>query len=102
MEKYTDLLKKRDDKSKPHLIQYAPVWLADQVIIPEDEAIMFQAIFRHNSYGWVTRRYRYDAFNNVLYHKGQKVLSEDEVVDLAKSEPYINATVADTTNAYGG
>lgn len=102
MEKYADLLKKRDDKAKPHLIQYAPVWLADQVIIPEDEAVMFQAIFRHSRYGWVTRRYRYDGFNNVLYHKGQQVLSEDEVVDLVESEPYINATVPDTTNAYGG
>lgn len=102
MDQYADLLKKRDAKAKPHLNQYAPVWLSDQVIIPEEEAVMFQAIFRHNRYGWVTRRYRYDGFNDVLYHKGQQVLGEDEVVDLTEGEPYINTTVNDTVNAYGG
>ena len=93
---------KRDEKAKPHLDQYAPVWLVDQKIIPEDEAVQFEVVFQHNLYGWVKRRYRFDAFNNVLYHKGQVILPEDEVLGIQEGELYIPVTVADIPNAYGG
>src|SRR5215213_7093471 len=96
------LLQKRDAKAKPHLEQYAPVWLVDQKIIPEDEAVQFNVIFEHNRYGWVSRRYRYDGFNNVLYYKGQVIVSEDEALTYEEKEPFVVATVADIPNAYGG
>ena len=96
------LLQKRDVKAKPHLEQYAPVWLADQKIIPEDEAVQFNVIFEHNRYGWVSRRYRYDGFNNVLYYKGQIILSEDQALKVQEQNPYLAATVGDIPNAYGG
>lgn len=96
------LLQKRDAKAKPHLEQYAPVWLVDQKVIAEDEAVQFNVVFEHNRYGWVNRRYRYDGFNNVLYYKGQVLCSEDEALDVQAKEPYISVTVADIPNAYGG
>jgi hypothetical protein len=96
------LLQKRDAKAKPHLEQYAPVWLVDQKIIPEDEAVLFNVVFRHNLYGWVNRRYRFDGFNNVLYYKGQTILSEDEAVAIQETTPYVDTVVADIPNAYGG
>ncbi|MCC6801313.1 MAG: hypothetical protein IT319_00410 [Anaerolineae bacterium] len=96
------LLQKRDAKAKPHLEQYAPVWLVNQIVISEDEAVQFNVVFMHNSYGWVNRRYRYDGFNNVLYYKGQVLLSEDEALQIQLKEPYISVTVADIPNAYGG
>ena len=96
------LLKKRDVKAIPHLEQYAPVWVTDEKIIEEDESVQFHAVFHHNLYGWVSRRYRYDGFNNVLYHKGQTELPEDEAVDLMENDPYIDATVSNIPNAYGG
>ena len=96
------LLQKRDAKAKPHLDQYAPVWLVDQKIIEDDEAVQFNVIFEHNRYGWVSRRYRYDGFNNVLYYKGQTIISEDEALAAQEKEPYVNVTVADIPNAYGG
>jgi hypothetical protein len=96
------LLTKRDAKVKPHLEQYAPVWLTDEVVIPEDEAVQFNVIFQHNLYGWVNRRYRFDGFNNVLYHKGQTVISEKEAVEIQAQEPYIVQMVTDIPNAYGG
>lgn len=96
------LLQKRDAKAKPHLEQYAPVWLVEQKIIADDEAVQFNVVFEHNRYGWVSRRYRYDGFNNVLYYKGQVILSEDEALDIQQKDPYISVTVADITNAYGG
>jgi hypothetical protein len=96
------LLRLRDIKAIPHLEQYAPVWLVDQKIIPEDEAVQFDVVFQHNLYGWVNRRYRYDGFNDVLYHKGQTLLKEDEVLAVQETDPYIVTSVTDIPNAYGG
>jgi hypothetical protein len=96
------MLQKRDEKAKPHLEQYAPVWLVDQKVIPADEAVQFDVVFQHNLYGWVKRRYRFDAFNTVLYHKGQVILSEDEALAIQEGEAYISVAVTDIPNAYGG
>lgn len=97
-----DIRQKRDLKAKSHLEQYAPVWLIDEKLIPREDAVQFNVVFEHNRYGWVSRRYRYDAFNDVLYHKGQKTLTEDEVLAIQEQEPYINREFADIPNAYGG
>ena len=102
MDEKAQLLQQRDAKAKPHLEQYAPVWLTDEKIIMEDQAVQFHIVFRHNRYGWVSRRYRYDGFNNTLYHKGQTALNEDDALDITENDPYVDATVADTPNAYGG
>lgn len=96
------LRNKRDAKALPHLAQYAPVWIDDEVIIKEDESIRFSVVFQHPQYGWVNRRYRYDGFNDVLYHKGQVLFNEDNLVSFTEREPYIAGTVADVPNAYGG
>lgn len=96
------LLSKRDAKTKPHLEQFAPVWLVDQMVIPEDEAVQFNVVFQHNQYGWVNRRYRFDGFNNVLYYKGQSVLSEDKMMKVQEADPYISVVVTNIPNAYGG
>jgi hypothetical protein len=97
-----EAFRKRDAKAIPHLEQYAPVWIVDEKLIPADDSIQFNVVFRHSRYGWVNRRYRYDIFNDVLYHLGQKTISEEDAVDIQDSDAYITATVADTPNAYGG
>jgi hypothetical protein len=96
------LLRKRDAKVKPTLEAFAPVWLVDQQIFPDDESVQFNAIFQHNIYGWVSRRYRYDGFNDVLYYKGQRIISEDEALEVQMNDPYITVAVSDIPNAYGG
>ncbi len=96
------VLQKRDAKAKPHLEQYAPVWMVEQKVIPEDEAVQFNVVFMHNRYGWVNRRYRFDGFNNVLYYKGQIVVSEDDALKVQDKEPYVALTGSDIPNAYGG
>jgi hypothetical protein len=96
------LRQKRDSKVISHLQQYAPVWLVDETIFAEEESILFDVAFQHNLYGWVTRRYRYDAFNDVLYHKGQTTVSEEGTLEVQKKDPYVAATVTDIPNAYGG
>lgn len=93
----------RDAKAIPHLQQYAPVWLVDDVPIPQDEALRFNVVFYHPRYGWVNRRYRYDAFNNVLYHQGQTVVDEgDLLLNLEEKTPYIAAETVNTVDSYGG
>ena len=96
------LLKRRDDATRHHLEQYAPVWIVDQKIIEEDEAVQFNVVFQHKLYGWVNRRYRYDGFNDVLYHKGQNTIKEIEAVDVQSADPYIAVVVNDIPNSYGG
>lgn len=96
------ILEKRDQKAKPHLEQYAPVWIIDEKVFPEDSAVQFNVVFQHNIYGWVNRRYRFDAFNNVLYYKGQNRVDEDRILAVQEKEPYISRVVADVRNSYGG
>jgi len=50
------ILQKRDAKVMSHLEQYAPVWLVEQKVMPEDEAVQFNVVFQHHLYGWVNRR----------------------------------------------
>ncbi len=96
------ILERRDVRSLPHLEQYAPVWLVDQRMVLEDDAVLFNVVFQHHLYGWVNRRYKFDAFNDVLYHMGQNSITEDEALDLQESDPWISANVADIPNSYGG
>ncbi|MCU0465218.1 MAG: hypothetical protein MUF38_11690 [Anaerolineae bacterium] len=93
---------KRDQKVKPHLSQYAPVWIVEEKFLPSDEALLFEVVFQHSQYGWVKRRYLYDGFNDVLYHKGQVMASDELVLSLESRTPYIIPDIADIPNAYGG
>lgn len=97
-----DLKRKRDQKALPHLEQYAPVWIISEQVHEEEESVQFHVLFQHNLHGWVNRRYRYDGFNNTLYHKGQTQLSEDDALDHMLANPYIEASVNDIPNSYGG
>lgn len=103
-----EVIKRRDKKARPHLEQYAPVWIVNETIELAEEAVQFEAVFQHphatlsNQPAWVRRRYRYDSFNDTLYHKGQVVLDEDDVLDLMDSDPYIESVASDMPNSYGG
>lgn len=105
----TQLTAKRDAKVRTHLEQYAPVWIVDEKPMLADEAVQFTVLFVHSTASdhcapaWVTRRYRYDGFNDTLYHKGQTRLSEDEALDIIGSQdPYLALISEDVPNAYGG
>lgn len=102
MEQTSDLLEKRDAKVIPHLIQYAPVWIMDEKIILDEEAIQFNVVFSHNLYGWVNRRYRYDGADDVLYHKGQTRVEETQIIEITEQPPFVSRIVANIPNAYGG
>lgn len=92
----------RDQKAREHLSQYAPLWLVDEKPIPNEDALQFNVVFYHPHYGWVNRRYRYDAFADVLYHKGQTRMDEDEAIAVQEKEPYMLALSTNTVDSYGG
>jgi hypothetical protein len=96
------LLSRRDQKVAQHLRQYAPVWLVNETTNAGEETINFNVVFDHSTYGWVSRRYRYDGFNDVLYHLGQNSVSPDRVDEITVGPPYLDATTINTAAAYGG
>ena len=98
-----ELKAKRDQKSRPHLEQYAPVWIISEQVFESEEAIQFHVLLQHHLHGWVDRRYRYDGFNDTLYHKGQTLIPEEDALDYMTDSPYIEAHInEDIPNAYGG
>lgn len=98
----SELYSKRDAKVRQHLGQYAPVWLINEKIISSDESVQFEVLFQHNLYGWTNRRYLYDGFNDVLYHKGQLPADPELIDSMISKEPWISTMVADIPHAYGG
>jgi hypothetical protein len=92
----------RDAKVRTHLEQYAPVWLVRDEPQPEEESLLFDVVFLHPRHSWVNRRYRYDAFTDVLYYAGQIPISEELALTIQEQPPYIPAEVVNTVNSYGG
>ena len=97
------ILLMRDERVRSHLEQYAPVWLVSQQVAPEEDSATFEVVFQTPYYGWVNRRYRFDAFNNVLYYLGETVVPEEQVVQLQEQQhPYLEVDVSDIPASYGG
>ena len=92
----------RYQKAQNHLEQYAPIWLVDDKVIVGEDAVQFNVVFQHPTYGWVNRRYRYDAFSDVLFQKGQRTVDEDDALEIQEQEPYIAASMMNSIDSYGG
>ncbi|HLA44222.1 MAG TPA: hypothetical protein VJZ27_12340 [Aggregatilineales bacterium] len=101
-EKLAIMQANRDKKVHEHLSQYAPVWLVNEQAQYDTDALQFEVIFNHPRYGWVNRRYNFDSYNDVLYHKGQTLVSEEDTFELQNQDPYIPVDFANTVNSYGG
>ncbi|MCZ7542243.1 MAG: hypothetical protein M5R40_01310 [Anaerolineae bacterium] len=89
-----DIRELRDRKVRPVLNPFRPVWLVEERLIPEEDSVLFNVVFEDPQYGWLNRRYRYDAFDDVLYHMGERRVSEAEVLSIQRNEPYLNGNLA--------
>ncbi len=85
---------RRDNKIRTSLGQWAPIWLVHEEYRPHEDSLLFNLVYEHPIYGWVNHRLKYDTFNDVLYHMGQKRLSEDETLQLQEQDPHIFAEIA--------
>lgn len=92
----------RDKKVRNHLSQYAPLWLAHEEADVDKDSLIFEVVFQHPSYRWVKRRYWFDYFVDVLHHRGQLVMSEEDVADIIATDPFIESASSNSILSYGG
>jgi len=85
---------KRDRKVTAALKDLAPIWLVNDEYRPREDSMVFNVVYLNPVIGWVNHRYKYDAFNNVLYHMGTMRLKEEETLPIQEQEPYIPGEVA--------
>jgi hypothetical protein len=88
------LTTRRDKKVRATMAELAPIWLANEAYRPAEDGLLFNLIYDNAVDGWVSERYKYDGFNDVLYHLGEKRLTEEETLTLQDEEPYIPGEVA--------
>lgn len=84
----------RDAKVRETLGELAPIWLVHEEFRPREDAIIFNLVYNDPSYGWMNPRFKYDGFNNVLYHMGWRLLSEAEQLEILEQTPYLDGELA--------
>lgn len=85
---------KRDIKVNGAMAQRAPIWLVNEEYRPQEDSILFSLVYANPVDGWVSERFKYDAFNDVLYHMGERRMTEAELLPIQEQEPYIKGEVA--------
>ncbi|GEM_PF-254040 len=89
-----DAKQRRDQKVKTTMRNNGPIWMLNDEYRDVEESCLFDLVFDNSIYGWVQHRYKYDAFNDVLYHMGEKRISEAEGILAQEQEPYLSGEVA--------
>jgi hypothetical protein len=85
---------RRDNKVRLMMADRAPIWLEKDEFRPHEEGLVFNLIYANTVDGWVSERYKYDGYNDVLYHMGTRILSEEETLSYEQTPPYIDGAVA--------
>jgi hypothetical protein len=85
---------RRERKVRDAMGQWAPIWLVHEEFRPREDSLVFNLVYQHPIYGWVNHRFKHDAFNDVLYHMGQKQIKEEETLQLQEQDPYIFGEVS--------
>ena len=88
------LSKKRDIKVLDALGVLAPLWLTKDEYRPREDSLVFNLTYVNPVDGWVDERYKYDGFNDVLYHMGERRLREEEALLIEDQDPYVPGEVA--------
>jgi len=74
------LKRRRNDKVSVVVRPARPAWIVDVKEIPESSTLLFDLVYRPRpGDGFYRRRYEYDGESDVLYHRGEQVVSEAEV-----------------------
>lgn len=81
-------LKRRNEKVR-RAINVTPIWMVFDEFRAAEESFYFDLVYQHSMYGWIQQRFKYDAFNDVLYHFGQKQISEQHALEIQDTTPYI-------------
>jgi hypothetical protein len=84
---------RRDEKVRTGLSEFAPIWLTDDTFRANEESLYFYLIYAHPYDGVIKERFKYDAFNDVLYHMGARKLSDEEVLVFQDQPPFLDGDV---------
>ncbi len=84
----------REQKIRSTMAQWAPIWLVDEQFRPREDSLVFSLVYQHPVYGWVKHHFKYDGFNDVLYHMGEARLPEESALAVQEQEPYIPGEVS--------
>jgi hypothetical protein len=84
---------RRDEKVRTGMGEFAPIWLTDETFREAEESLYFHLIYAHPSDGLLKERFKYDAFNDVLYHMGSRKLSEAESIAVQDQTPFLDGDV---------
>jgi hypothetical protein len=84
---------KRDQKLRDAMTEFAPVWLTEETFRAAEEALFFYLIYAHPLDGMIKERFKYDAFNDVLYHMGARKLLEAESILVQEQPPYLDGDI---------
>src|SRR5260221_14328601 len=85
---------RRDKKVLTTMGERAPIWLINDQYRPREEGYVFKLVYANPVDGWVSERYKYDSYNDVLYHMGSRILSEEETLEFEQKDPFIPGEVA--------
>jgi hypothetical protein len=85
---------RRDRKVRAAMGHIGPIWLLNDEYRPQEESCLFDLVYPNSVDGWVQSRYKYDAFNDVLYHMGERRLTEAETLIIQENESYLGGEVA--------
>ncbi len=85
---------RRDRKVRDAMKGIAPLWLINDEFRPAEESCLFDLVYQHSVYGWVQHRYKYDAFNDVLYHMGERRMNEVETLPIQEQDPHFPGEIA--------
>ena len=85
---------KRDIKVQNSVADLAPIWLVDETFKEDEDSLLFGLVYATEGDGWVKARYKYDAFNDVLYSMGSRKLTETEALTVQQADPYVDGDVA--------
>jgi hypothetical protein len=91
---YEEMSTKRDKKVKAAMQELAPIWLVNEDYRPREDSLLFNLVYANPVEGWVSQRYKYDGFNDVLYHMGERRIADEETLDVQEKDPYITGEVA--------
>jgi hypothetical protein len=94
MYNHEQALKRRDVKVRHDLNGVAPLWVVNDQWFPAEESFVFDLVYQHSIYGWIKQRFKYDAFNDVMYHMGLSQIGEDEALAIQETTPYIEGVAA--------
>ncbi|MBX3064812.1 MAG: hypothetical protein U0528_12445 [Anaerolineae bacterium] len=84
---------RRQIKIQDSMAEFAPIWLTNDTYNEGEQALVFELIYAHPHDGMIRERFRYDAFNDVLYHKGAQKVTEEEVLAIEDQAPYVDGDV---------